>query len=156
MKPNNFQRQNVRMAFQLVSGKLACAMEAATATKAVVSPTLNNTIWFTKNVNDVVDVCNSSNIYDKNPLKRPLSTKNPKCIEVLNNFLKWGSTIQVWNKSKKNEKLTSLPCFNALIMVVKGLLKLYEDMVEHDPSYQLCTRFCNQDSVETLFSKWRI
>ena len=155
MKPNNFQRQNVRMAFQLVSGKLTCAMEAASATKAVVSPTLNNTIWFTMNMNDVVDVCNSSNVYDKNPLKRPLSTKNPKCIEVLKDFLKWGSTIQVWNKSKKNKKLTSLPCFNALIMVVKGLLKLYEDMIENDPSCQLCTRFCNQDSVETLFSKFR-
>ena len=48
---NNFERQNVRKA------------------KVVTPPKIDGTIWFVGKVNTVVDVCNSSNIYDSNPLK---------------------------------------------------------------------------------------
>ena len=147
--PNNFQRQNVRNAFQLLSGKLKAAMEAATEAGLIKSKTIAKSISFVGKMNAIVDVCNSSNVFDKNPMKRPLSAENPGCIEVLEDFITWELTIHV---KSKTGKLTRLPCFQALEGTVRGLLGLYSVMVKTYTSFQLCTVICNTDSVEQLFS----
>ena len=73
MKPNNFQRQNVRMAFQLVSGKLTCAMSMP-ATKAVVSPMLNNTFCLRRTWMTLLMFVTATTFM--NPLKKPLYKKS--------------------------------------------------------------------------------
>ena len=127
-------------------------MEAATEAGLIKSKTIAKSIWFVGKMNAIVDVCNSSHVFDKNPMKRPLSAENHGCIEVLEDFLTWGLTIHV---KSKTGKLTRLPCFQALEGTVRGLLGLYSVMVNTYTSVQLYTVICNTDSVEQLFSRLR-
>ena len=151
--PNNFERQSVRLAFQMMSRKLTNAMKAAKTAKILTSETADRSIWFVDKMDVVIDVCNSSNIFDKNPMKRPLSAKNPGCIEVLEDFLKWGPTIEV--RSEITGNLTRLSCFKSLVGTVKGLLGLYRNIVAVYVNFQLLTYICSQDALEVIFSKIR-
>ncbi|XP_033221164.1 uncharacterized protein LOC117175566 [Belonocnema kinseyi] len=153
LAPHNFQRQNARLAFQLVSHKMKYAMEAAKMAKIQTTETAGKTIWFLGKMNTVSDVCNSSNIFDSNPNKRPFSEKNPECFQIFEEFLVWGPTIQV--KDKKTGKLIRIPFFKSIVATVRALLLLYRDMVAKYTSFQLLTTFYNTDSVKTLFSRIR-
>ena len=119
----------------------------------MTSPTIDGTIWFLGKVNTVLDVCKSGNIYEPNPLKHPLSSDSPGCIEVLEDCQIWGPTIHVRNK--KSGKLTKLPCFEALEGPVRGLLALHRELVFKYTSFQLCTVIYNQDSLKQLLSRLR-
>ena len=91
--PNAFQAMNVKRAFQLLSNRVASSIitagEAGQRGVGLKSKTWKKTAHFAKTMNDVIDACNSYYLKSKNPLKRPLSDRNPETQKRLEDFLHW-------------------------------------------------------------------
>ena len=116
LNPNPFQKMRVAPAMQLLSKRMADTMLEGLSKGLVNSETMHNSALCILKLNALIDAGNSSNVYDPNPGKRPLSPENPEVIGVLEHFLEWGPTIQFFNK--KRNKLQTLPCFIGLQMTI--------------------------------------
>ncbi|XP_011884001.1 PREDICTED: uncharacterized protein LOC105571140, partial [Vollenhovia emeryi] len=115
--PNCFEAMNVKRAFQLFSHTFAAAIKVAGSEKALNSNTWEATADFAKNMNNVIDACNSYSLKVTFGGKRPLSRKNPDIEDLLSKFVQW---CPGW--SKYPNKIYQVPCF-------KGLCN--QDSVEH-------------------------
>lgn len=150
IRPNNFEKMNVKRAFQLFSHTFAAAIRTAGQGKVLETNTWDATAEFTENLNKVIDACNSYSLNMTHGGKRPLSFKNPDIEIVLRDFVEWCSK---WSLS--SNKITKIPCLKGFSLTVQAILEVFEQLSTRFENFELATGLCNQDSVEHLFSKLR-
>ena len=148
-EPNAFQAMNVKRAFQLLSNRMASSItlagEAGKSGLGLKSQTWKQTAYFVKTMNAIIDACNAYYFVSLNPLKRPLSDRNPEIEARLIFFLNWSKN---WKIKNKKGEWSRPPCFNGLRQTVQALLNIYRRTKQTFPKFELCTGLCNQDSVE--------
>lgn len=181
IKPNSFQRMSCKLALQAFSNAAQAAIKTAKENGQLESDTANNTAELFKMLNDLFDSLNSRNLSDPNPFRRPLSVNHMWHFELFDRALKFFQGLQkvrvVFDK-KKNllvEKKTRPPCFDGMIITIKGILGLYHKeeaywssqnntefvtnpTVAEAPKktpYFLLTNRCSQDPLEHFFSMMR-
>jgi hypothetical protein len=135
----------------MFSKRFASAMELAHQSGSVKSDTIADTAAFCRDMDKIIDACNSSCLYNPNPAKRPLSAENPGVEMILRDFLSWAPEMTVCVNNKWKRPF----CFGGIVQTVSGILETYLGLIDEFPEFELCTALCNQDSVEQLFSRFR-
>ncbi|OXU17596.1 hypothetical protein TSAR_016217, partial [Trichomalopsis sarcophagae] len=103
------------------------------------------------NISKYADACNSLYLYSTNPLKRPLSDRNPEIQQRLEKFVVWSKDWVV----PSGKTVSKPPCFSGIPLTVNALVTLYTDLKSDFPDYELAKGLCNQDSVEHDHAKLR-
>ena len=140
------QRQNVRLAAQVLSHSVAKAMtynkpedEELKAKSDVI-----------KLFNDWFDVCNSSGRFNQNLLKNPLGTMHiEEQMHVLNKMEKFLHEFKV-NGNHKNQYWVK-----GILANIHSTRALHRDLVTNGPFSYIITRRLNQDFLENFFSRLR-
>ena len=150
--PNSFDAMKVKLAFQLLSRRMACAIKLAgeDVQSGLSSDTWKKSADFVETMDAVIDACNVYSLKNRHALKRPLSDRNPEIQQRLESFIEWSEKWYVNNK-----KGNKAPCFYGLPLTARALLSLYLEIKSSFPDFELATGLCNQDSVEHAHSKLR-
>ena len=98
----------------------------------------------------VIDAANAYRLLFHNPVKRPLSPRNPHTEETLKKFMEKSSK---WTSNPKSK--SKVPCLKGLPLTANAIVCLYHDIEETFPVFELAAGLCNQDSLEHLFSNLR-
>jgi hypothetical protein len=159
LSPNPFQKMSCKLAVQLLSKSVSAAIKTCVSTGELESNTAINTAEFINIVNDMFDSCNSKNLFEPNPNKKPMCEKN---LTVFQNLEKARSifkkTKKICNKTRKN---STPPCFTGIVWTITALFELYSseklDMINHQPEKEffLLTNRLTQDALENFFSIMR-
>ncbi|KAF0763319.1 Uncharacterized protein FWK35_00006255 [Aphis craccivora] len=95
LNPNPFQKMSCKLALQIFSNSVSSAIKTSIHTGQLKSKPANDTADFLLELNNTFDACNSQNLYDKNPNRRPMSSHNNHVFENIN------KTISTFQNAKK-------------------------------------------------------
>ncbi|CAH1731462.1 unnamed protein product [Aphis gossypii] len=157
--PNPWQKMSCKLALQVFSNTVSAAIKTAIETGELISSTAQDTANFFLQLNNLFDVLNSKNLYDKNPYKKPLSERNLKGLSIIYEALEMFKNIKKQCfKNQSNTKNNIPPCFTGFVWSLNAVLQLYEHEKSTNPSptkfFLLTNRLC-QDALENLFSIFR-
>lgn len=161
LNPNPFQKMSCKLALQIFSNSVSSAIKTSIHTGQLKSKSANDTADFLLELNNTFDVCNSQNLYDKNPNRRPMSSHNKHIFENINKTI---STFQNAKKiCHKNNKITVPPCFTGIVWSLTAIKQLYEIerstaeniFPSNEKTFFLLTNRLNQDPLENMFSIMR-
>ncbi|OXU20757.1 hypothetical protein TSAR_008924 [Trichomalopsis sarcophagae] len=125
--PNHFDAMKVKLAFQLLSQRMASAIRLAgeDPNGLMLSATWKASADFVENLNAVIDACNSLYLYSTNPLKRPLSDRNPEIQQRLEKFVVWSKDWVV----PSGKTVSKPPCFSGIPLTVNALLRSHDKIL---------------------------
>jgi len=152
ISPGPFQLMSCKLAMQLFSNSMAASMETCMMTKQLQSKTAPQTLLLIKKLNNLLDVLNSTTLYNSNPYKCAISEERPKQLTYLLESKSWIESLRKIKK-KKREK-SRPPCFDGLIWTINSIELLYEQQKEIGYKYLLTGRL-NSDIIENTFSVFR-
>jgi len=151
LNPNLFQKMSCKLALQIFSNSVSSAIKTSIHTGHVL-----DTADFLLELNNTFDACNSQNLCDKNPNRRPMSSHNKHIFENTNKTI---STFQNAKKiSYKNNKISKPPCFTGIVWSLTALKQLYE--IEKStaenmfPSNEKTFFFVNKQTQPRSFRKY--
>jgi len=157
--PNSFQKMSCKLAIQLFSRSVSAAIKTCVSTGQLTSSSAIHTAEFIDIMNDMFDTCNSKNLYDLNPNRRPLCDTNTA------NFRNLEKARTIFQKavkiSKKNKKSSIPPCFVGIIWTTTALVELFQSekydygRSQTKKEYFLLTNRLTQDALENFFSIMR-
>ncbi|KAE9522280.1 hypothetical protein AGLY_017323 [Aphis glycines] len=154
LNPNPFKKMSCKLALQIFSNSVASAIKTCVHTKELKSQTALNTADFLLELNNTFDSCNSQQLNDKNPNRRPMSVQNRQIFENINKTI---STFKVAKKlCHKNNIISVPPCFTGMILSLNALILLYERekiyIIESSDkkTFFLFTGRLNQDPLENI------
>ena len=137
---NRSERQNVRLAAQLLSNSVSCAIDTVDPTKHVQA------IWV-KQVNDWFDVCNSRKKFDKVPNRCGFGIKFSEQKKSLKQIIKTMMAMRV------GDHKNMIQFQKGVLITSKSLLALFTKLRQLYPNIDyLPTSHLNQDMVESFFS----
>lgn len=161
LNPNPFQKMSCKLALQIFSNSVSSAIKTSIHTGQLKSKSANDTADFLLELNNTFDACNSQNLYDKNPNRRPMSSHNKHIFENINKTI---STFQNAKKiCHKNNKISVPPCFTGIVWSLNAIKQLYElerstaenTFPSNEKTFFLLTNRLNQDPLENMFSIMR-
>jgi len=124
LNPYPFQKLSCKLALQIFSNSISSAIKTWIHTGQLKSKTAKDTADFLLELKNTFDACNSQNLYDKNPNRRPMSSHNKHIFENTNKTI---STFQNAKKiSHKNNKISVSSCFTKIVWSLTTLKQLYE------------------------------
>jgi hypothetical protein len=157
--PNAFQKMSCKLAIQLFSKSVSAAIKTCVSTNELQSSSALYTSEFVDIMNDMFDTCNSKNLYDPNPNRKPICDRNPGTIENLERARSiFQKSIKI---SNKNKKISIPPCFTGIIWTTTALIELFHSekndskCFQPEKEYFLLTNRLTQDALENLFSIMR-
>lgn len=145
--PDNFEKMSVKLATQIFSHKVATAISTALEIGVYTEtekPVASATHKFLSRMNNLFDVLNSKQRYNKNPNKNAISENG-----VLENYLKQAVE---WILTWKNTKPQQPYCYNGLIQTINGILELWSTLKNTPEQKYLITSHFNQDPLENIFA----
>jgi len=159
LSPNPFQKMSCKLAIQLLSKSVSAAIKTCVSTEELKSNTAINTAEFIDIVNDMFDSCNSKNLFEPNPNRKPMCEKNSTVFQNLKKARTlFKKAVKICNKTKK----TSIPpCFTGIVWTITALFDLYNseklDLIKYQPEKELflLTNRLTQDVLENFFSIMR-
>lgn len=98
LKPDSFQKQSVKLAFQALSGRTAACIYTALALNCFSDAdkgTAEETANFISKINEITDILNSISRYSANPNKCAISEEKVHLIEKLKVFM---TEIETWKR----------------------------------------------------------
>lgn len=105
-----------------------------------------------KDLNNLLDVLNSNNLFNPNPYKCAISQERPQQLHYL---LEARNCIEKLKKKiTKKRQDTRPPCFDGLIWTINSIMMIYAQQCELGYTYLLTSRF-NSDVIENTFSVFR-
>lgn len=152
LNPDSFQKQNVKLATQVFSGRTVACIRTAVALNCYTESekvTAEATADMMENINNLMDILNSVRKYDPNPNKCAISDEN----NLLDKLYKIRDYISSWKRpeQKLDERKTIEPyCFKGLLQTITGIGLLWNDL-KQEQDY-LITSHVNQDPLENQFS----
>jgi hypothetical protein len=145
-----------KLALQIFSNSVASAIKTCVHTKEIKSLTALDTADFLLELNNTFDSCNSQQLNDKNPNRRPMSVQNRQIFENINKTI---STFKLAKKiCHKNNVILVPPCFTGMILSLTALIQLFEKEnknileLSDRKTFFLFTGRLNQDPLENMFS----
>ena len=81
----------VKLAFQLLSRRMACAIKLAgeDVQSGLSSNTWQKSANYVERMDAVIGACNVYSLKNRHALKRPLSDRNPEIHQRLKSFIEW-------------------------------------------------------------------
>lgn len=154
MKPDSFQKQNVKLAFQVLSARTAACIYTALALNcfnATDKPIAESTANFFSKINELTDILNSASKYSTNPNKCAISEEKAYLVEKLKMFR---TEIATWQRPEKTNEFARKQmepyCFKGLLQTINGVILIWEDLRPHQEYF--ITGHLNQDPLENQFS----
>lgn len=150
LSPNNFQKQKVRLATQVLSNSVKAAVE--TYTKEGTLNPHDGTVDFIDTMNKLFDLLNSSNLFSPNPYNKPYENNElqrnllSKAQNLLNN-------LKVRQKNTGKDITTTIKFIKAFLITINSIIHLYDDLKKESgfDEYYLFTRRLNNDCLENFF-----
>lgn len=151
INPNAFEKMNVKLAAQLLSHSVACAIKVALRTGELVSATGENTANFVDTINYLFDALNSTRFTSSNPYNRVLSDKNPQVLKAINEGY---DLIQNLYKISNKGELYRPPSFDGFLQTINAVKMFYSEQQTEGKTF-LFTGRLSQDPLENQFSIYR-
>lgn len=151
---------NVKIAVQTFSASTANAMEFLMDQGHPEFVGAGPTIRFIRLINDLFDVCNSTDNLKTNPLKLPMSQRNANQIhDLFQDASAYIRGLQIIADNGKKVKLCSSinkTGFLGLCVNIQNLIDIYKEVVENKQLMEnISTHSISQDHLEIFFGKVR-
>lgn len=150
------QKMKVRLAAQVLSHSVSSALLFCRSIGLQDFADCEATAEFCLIINNIFDILNSTNIYAKVELNRPVSPSNivemteygARYIDYLKNLKDENGTLLILSDRKTG--------FLGFVVSLTSTLSLYSDLIEKQYIKYLLTYKHSQDHLETFFSAIRI
>lgn len=145
-----------KLAMQLFSNTMSAVIKTCVYTGELKSKTGLQTANEIKYFNDLLDVLNSSNLYNSNLFKCALSNERPQQLHFLKKSVAKFETLDRKcigaSKGKKKQNIRPI-CFDGMCWTLNAIIMLYNEQKENGYTYILTGRL-NSD-IENMFSVFR-
>lgn len=151
------EKMKVKLAVQTFSESVADAIEYCNLDLRLKEfENSQATVLFCRNINNIFDILNTRNMLSKKQYKQPLSSKNITFMRTfINNSINYLSSL-LDNRNSRNILLSPRKTgFLGLIICLKSIEMLYNDLAKPDLIKFLLTYKLSQDHIEMFFSSIR-
>lgn len=153
MEPNSFQKMSVKLAVQVLSNTVSCAIRTALKTMPSIFDNYMEHVIPTANIierfNNIFDCLNCRNFLSKNPFEKPLRINNNKYI-YLEHSLVFLKKLKILSKNENYFKF-----IKGLKLMISAQLALINHVNSTFNVEFILTGKTNQDALENFFSALR-
>jgi len=148
----------VKLACQTFSSSVADAfLYCSDVLKLEAFKTVNSTITFCKNINNIFDFLNTRNFLTKGQFKKPLKAKDENILTIIEESIEYIKSLQVKieNKFVPSIKSAKKTGFLGLIVCLQSVKEFFFDVIKTGTLHFFLTYKISQDHLEILFSNIR-